>query len=222
MALNLMGKKQGMAQLFDEDGRAVPCTVILCEPNVITQLKTPENDGYSAIQSAHGVVGGSDSRTQVRRAGKPRAGIYEKAGVAPRYHMMESKGENLENYSLGQEIGVGIFNDVEYVDVVGVSKGKGYQGVMKVHGFSGGPASHGCKKYHRGGGSTGMCSSPGRVFPGTRKAKRLGGKRVTVQSLKIVDVNEEENYVVVKGAVPGPVGSQVHLQEAMKKKAKKS
>lgn len=216
MALKLMGKKRGMTQLFDDKGNIVVCTVIEAEPNVVTQVKTTDIDGYNAIQLGFSKVKGKSQYTIESRTKKPQLGHFKKAQVEPRTHMLESRLENVGDYAPGQEINVGAFKDVEFIDATAVSKGKGYQGVMKRHGFAGGPASHG-SGFHRHAGSTGMRSSPGRGLPGGKKAGQMGNEWVTVQSLKVVMVNEEDNLIVVKGQVPGPKNGLVYVSSATKK-----
>lgn len=221
MALTMMGKKRGMMQLFDEKGNVIVCTVIQAEPNVITQIKTKETDGYQAVQLGFEKVAGKKQHTIEARTGKPRAGHFKKAGVEPRRHLLESRIDSQEEFSLGQEIKVDIFNDVEFVDATAISKGKGYQGVMKRHNFSGGPASHG-SGFHRHAGATGMRSTPGRGLPGGKKAGQMGNERITVQNLQIVKVDPENNVILVKGQVPGPRNGLVYLTKAVKKRSKKS
>lgn len=220
MALKLMGKKRGMTQLFDEKGNAVVCTVIEIEPNVVTQIKTKEKDGYVALQLGADKVKGKTQQTIDRRAGKPQLGHFKKAGVEARRSMAESKLVSTAEYALGQEIGVEIFEGIDFVDATAMSKGKGYQGVMKRHNFAGGPASHG-SGFHRHAGATGMRSTPGRGLPGGKKAGHMGHEQVTVQSLRVVQVNKEDQLVVVKGQVPGPRNGLVYLTQATKKKNKK-
>lgn len=221
MALKLMGKKRGMIQLFDETGNIVVCTVIEAEPNVITQIKTKEKDGYQAVQLGFDKVAGRSQYTVEKRTGKPRLGHFKKAGLEPRRFLIESRVNTTEDYSVGQEIGVDIFDGIEFVDAMAVSKGKGYQGVIKRHNFAGGPASHG-SGFHRHGGSTGMRSTPGRGLPGQKKAGHMGCEQVTVQNLRVVRVNKEDNVILVKGAVPGPNNGLVYLSKAKKKAQKKS
>ena len=221
MALTMMGKKRGMMQLFDEKGNAVVCTVIQAEPNVVTQVKTLESDGYSAIQLGFEKVTGKTQHTIEARTGKPQTGHFKKAGVEPRRHLLESRIDSNEEYSLGQEIGVDVFSEVEFVDATAISKGKGYQGVMKRHNFAGGPASHG-SGFHRHAGSTGMRSTPGRGLPGGRKAGQMGNEKITVQNLQVVKVDPENNVILVKGQVPGPRNGLVYLTKAKKKMPKKS
>ncbi len=219
MALTLMGKKRGMMQLFDEKGGVIVCTVIEAEPNVITQIKTQQTDGYQAVQLGFEKVKGKTQHTIEARTGKPQLGHFKKAGVEPRRHLLESRVCSDEAYAIGQEIGVGLFAEVEFVDATAVSKGKGYQGVMKRHNFAGGPASHG-SGFHRHAGSTGMRSTPGRGLPGGRKAGQMGCERVTVQNLRVVKVDSENNVILLKGQVPGPCDGLVCLTQA-KKKTKK-
>lgn len=221
MALTMMGKKCGMMQLFDEKGNVIVCTVIQAEPNVVTQIKSKETDGYLAVQLGFEKVSGKTQYTIEARTGKPLTGHFKKAGVEPRRHLLESKIDGKEEYSLGQEIGVDIFNAVEFVDATAISKGKGYQGVMKRHNFAGGPASHG-SGFHRHAGSTGMRSTPGRGLPGGKKAGQMGNERVTVQNLQVVKIDVENNVILVKGQVPGPRNGLVYLTQAKKKMTKKS
>jgi large subunit ribosomal protein L3 len=217
MTLKLMGKKRGMTHLFDEKGNMVICTVIEMEPNVVTQVKTVEKDGYSAVQMGFEKVVTKDARTVEKRVSKPMIGHYNKAGVEPRKHLQESRMTNVEGYEVGQEIGVSAFNEVEFVDATAISIGKGFQGAMKLHNFSGMPASHGAKKNHRSLGSTGGRSTPGRCFPGGKRASHMGSKQVTIQSLRVVEVIPEENVIVVKGAVPGARNSVVTIRQAVKR-----
>lgn len=215
MALNLMGKKRGMIQLFDDKGNAVACTVIEVEPNVVTQIKTKESDGYSAIQLGFEEVKTKDPRTVVTRVGKPLCGHFNKNNIAPRRHLHEVRLESTDEYQLGQSIGVDLFADVKYVDVSARSKGKGYQGVMKRHNYAGGPASHG-SGFHRHAGSRGQRTTPGRVFPLGKAAGHMGYENKTVQNLKVFHVDNKENVIVVAGAVPGPNGGVVTLNAAVK------
>lgn len=216
MALKFMGKKRGMMQLFDDKGNVVVCTVIEAEPNVVTQVKTKETDGYSAIQLGFDKVTGKTQYTIDARTRKPQQGHFKKAGVGARRHLKESRIDSPESYSLGQEIGVDAFNGIEYVDATAISKGKGYQGVMKRHNFAGGPASHG-SGFHRHAGSTGMRSTPGRGLPGGKKAGQMGNEKVTVQNLQVVKIDAENNLILVKGQVPGPRNGLVFLSQAKKK-----
>ncbi len=203
-----------MTRLFDEKGDVVVCTVIAVEPNVVTQIKHKDKEGYNALQLS-GIVAKGGRRGNVT---KPLVGHYAKAGVEPRLYMKQSKVENTESYALGQEIGVAYFSDNQFVDVTGTSKGKGHQGVIKRHGFAGGPAAHG-SGFHRHGGSCGMRTSPGRCLPGQKKSGRMGGEQVTTQSLRVLKIDEEKQVILVQGAVPGCINGVVYLMKP-KKKAK--
>ena len=215
-ALKLMGKKRGMTQFFDDKGNAIPCTVIEAEPNVVTQVKTKQIDGYNAIQLAFSKIVVKDPRTMTKRSSKPLRGHYSKAGVEPRRHLTETRLESSDGYVTGQEISVSQFAEVEFIDACGMSKGKGYQGVMKLRNFAGGPASHG-SSFHRHAGSTGMRSTPGRCLPGTPHASHMGYDQVTVQNLRVVAVYPEDNVILLEGAVPGPRNGLVYLTPAVKK-----
>lgn len=214
MSRKLMGKKRGMIQLFDEVGNSIPCTVIEATPNIITQLKSKETDGYNAIQVGFDKVTVKDSRTINNRVSKPLRGHFEKAKVAPCRHLSEVRVDNLDEYQVGQELTVDLFTEITYVDVTAISKGKGFQGVMKLHNFKGGPASHG-SGFHRHAGSTGQRSTPGRCFPGGKRASHMGLERKTVQNLKVVKV--QDNCIIVKGAVPGHRNCLVYVTQAEKK-----
>jgi len=216
----LLGKKRGMTQLFDDKGNIVVCTVIEVEPNVVTQIKTKEKDGYNAIQLGFDKVRGKTQYTISSRVSKPLLGHYKKAGVEPRKHLIESKTDFTEEFGLGQEITIGAFEEIKFVDATAVSKGKGYQGVMKRHNFAGGPASHG-SGFHRHAGSTGMRSTPGRGLPGGKKAGQMGNEKVTVQNLQVVRVDVENQLILLKGQVPGPRNGLVHIKQAVKKTANK-
>ena len=219
MTLKLMGKKRGMSQRFDKSGNVVVCTVIHAEPNVITQIKRKESDGYDALQLGYDEVVVKDERTIAKRVSKPLLGHFQKAKVAPRRYLTESRVPDVDAYSVGQEIGISLFSEELFVDVSGISKGKGFQGVIKRHNFKGGPAAHG-SGFHRTGGSTGMRSTPGRTLPGQKKPGRMGAEKVTIQSLKVVMVDESKNLIVVEGSVPGPQGGVVWIAPAIKKKKK--
>lgn len=221
MALTMMGKKRGMMQLFDEKGNVVVCTVIQIEPNVVAQVKTKETDGYTAVQLGFEKVTGKTQYTIEARTGKPQLGHFQKAGVEPRRHLIESRMDSVDEFSLGQEIGIDIFSEVEFVDATAFSIGKGYQGVMRRHNFAGGPASHG-SGHHRHAGSTGMRSTPGRGLPGGKKAGQMGNEKITVQNLRVVKVDSENNVILVKGQVPGPRNGLVYLTQAKKMPKKKS
>ncbi len=208
MSIKLIGKKRGMTQIFDKDGNVVVCTVIETQPNTIVQIKKKQTDSYDAIQI------GAFNKTNVSKALK---GHFEKAKVNPCEKLLESKVNNIEEYKIGQTIGPSYFEKGDFVDVIGVSKGKGFQGLMKLYGFAGMPASHGCSRSHRLGGSTGMRTSPGRCFPGGKRASRMGNDRITVQNLIVVDADDKNNLLIVKGAVPGMRNSMVYICRAKKK-----
>ena len=213
MSLKLMGKKIGMTQLFDEKGNRVVCTVLSVEPNVVTQVKTAQKEGYNAVQlGAHKVA-----EKKRKNISKPLAGHFAKAQVEPRKMLRESKSE--DEYQIGQEIGLEYFAETTFVDVIGTSKGKGFQGVIKKHNFGGGPASHG-SGFHRSAGSTGMRSTPGRTFPGHKMPGHMGSERVTAEGLKIVKVDAEKCILVIRGAVPGSKGSVVEVRKSLKKEKK--
>ena len=196
----LLGKKIGMTSVFSADGKNVPCTVIEVGPCVVTQVKTEEKDGYAALQL------GFQEKTE-KHTNKPEAGHFKKAGVNPQRHLAEFKGFDGE-YKLGDTITVDLFSDASFVDVIGTSKGKGYQGVVKRLGFGGvGQTTHGQHNRLRAPGSIGACSYPAKVFKGMRMAGHMGAERVTVQNLQIIKVMPENNVLVVKGSVPGAKGS---------------
>ena len=214
----MMSTKLGMSHRFDETGRLIPCTVLRVEPNVVAQVKTQERDGYTALQLAYKEIKTKDPRTMQRRVSKPLKGHFEKAGIAPRKHLMEVRLPNVDEFSVGQEFDVTRFEVGTFVDATATSKGKGFQGVIKRHHFSGGPASHG-SHFHRTGGSTGMCSSPGIVLKGMKKPGRMGNERVTSQSLQVIEISTDQNIMLVRGTVPGPIGGLVEIGEAVKKLA---
>lgn len=220
MALKLMGKKRGMTQRFDDVGNIVVCTVIHAEPNIVTQIKKKESDGYNALQLGFDKLVTEDPRTIQKRVTKQLQGHFQKANVEPRRFISESRIDNVDEYAVGQEVGVSLFSGVVFVDVSGHSKGKGYQGVMKRHNFRGGPAAHG-SGFHRHGGSTGMRSTPGRCLPGQKKAGRMGHEKVTVQNLRVVGIDEVRNLIIVEGSIPGHRGCLVSVMPSMKKKEKK-
>ena len=205
----LLGTKLGMTQVWDENNKLIPVTVVEITPNVVTQLRTEEVDGYTAVQIAYGQI-------DPRKVNKPAAGHFDKAGVTPRRHLTEVRTADAAEYTLGQELAVDIFEAGQYVDVVGTSKGKGFAGVMKRHNFKGVSASHGSHRNHRKPGSIGASSTPSRVFKGMRMAGRMGGERVTVQGLKVHSVDLEKNLILVKGAVPGARGRIVFVRNAVK------
>ena len=205
----LLGKKLGMTQVWDANNKLVPVTVVEITPNVVTQLRTPEVDGYSAVQIAYGQI-------DPRKVTKPLTGHFDKAGVTPRRHLTELRTDDTSEYSLGQELTVDIFEPGKKVDVVGTSKGKGFAGVMKRHNFKGVSSSHGSHRNHRKPGSIGASSTPSRVFKGMRMAGRMGGDRVTVLNLIVHSVDLENGILLVKGAVPGARGRIVFVRNAVK------
>jgi large subunit ribosomal protein L3 len=206
----ILGQKLGMTQIFDDEARAIPVTVVKAGPVHVVQIKTMERDGYNAIQISFGEM-------KSGKANKPEAGHYAKAGVAPGTHLVEIKVEDPGDYQVGQEIKVDeVFQPGTRADVSGVSKGKGFSGVMKRHNFKGQPASHGNHKSHRAPGSIGACATPARVFKGMRMAGRMGGEKVTTLSLEVVGVDEERGLLLLGGSVPGPKGSIVLVREAVK------
>ncbi|MBS0633924.1 MAG: 50S ribosomal protein L3 [Verrucomicrobia bacterium] len=216
MTKSLMGRKRGMTQVFDDKGNVVTCTVIHAEPNVITQIKTDENDGYKALQLAFEEVRVNDPRTIANRVSKPLVGHFQKAGVAPSKFLFESRQDDLSNFQVGQKLDVALFEGEKFVDVSGVSIGKGYQGTIKKYNYAGGCASHG-SGHHRHAGSTGMRSTPGRCFPGGPRPSHMGAERVTVQNLRVVAIDVENNVILVEGAVPGAKNAIVVVKNAVKK-----
>lgn len=205
----LLGTKLGMTQVWDENNKLVPVTVVEISPNVVTQVRTPEVDGYSAVQIAYGQI-------DPRKVTQPLTGHFEKAGVTPRRHFTEVRTADAADYTLGQELTVEIFEPGSKVDVVGTSKGKGFAGVMKRHNFKGVSASHGSHRNHRKPGSIGASSTPSRVFKGMRMAGRMGGERVTVLNLTVHSVDLDKGIVLIKGAVPGARGRIVFVRNAVK------
>lgn len=205
----IVGEKVGMTQIWDDDQRVVPVTVVKVAPVRIVAVKTPEGAGYSALQVTYGM----------RRASlvnKPEAGHFSKAGVEPGKRLVELRLEDASAYEVGQEIDAGILTAGEKIDVTAVSKGKGFAGAMKRHNFSGQGAAHGNHKKHRAPGSIGGCATPARVFKGTRMAGRMGANRVTTLNLEVVEADPEREIVLVKGAVPGPRGGMVIIRDAVK------
>jgi len=206
----LLGMKLGMTQVWDENGKVVPVTVIEVSPNVVTQIRTPEVDGYSAVQIAAGQI-------DPRKVNQPSAGHFAKAGVTPRRHLTEVRTADAADYALGQELTLDTtFEAGQKIDVVGTSKGKGFAGVMKRHNFKGVGASHGAHRNHRKAGSIGGAATPGRVFKGHRMAGRMGTDRVTVQNLTVQAIDAEKGLLLVKGAVPGGRGRLVFVRNAVK------
>lgn len=207
--VGLLGTKLGMTQVWDENNRVVPVTVVKAGPCVVTQVRTAENDGYNAIQLGFGNI-------EARKVSQPQQGHFLKAGVSPKRHLVEIRTENVADYSLGQEVTVEVFEAGQIIDVTGTSRGKGFAGVMKRHGFGGLRASHGVERKHRSPGSIGACATPGRVFKGLRMAGRMGSDRVTTQGLKIQAVDVENGLVLVKGAIPGPKNGVVLIRNSSK------
>ena len=209
----VLGEKLGMTQVFDANNRIIPVTVVKAGPCVVTQIRTPERDGYSAIQIAYGAV-------DPRKVNKPEAGHFAKAGVPPRRYLVEIRTDDTSAYTVGQEITADVFapeGDAPLrVDVVGTSKGKGYAGVMKRHNFKGLGAAHGVHRAHRKPGSIGACATPARVFKGTRMAGRMGHVRTTTQNLTVHAIDAERGLLLIKGAVPGPRGGMVLVRTAAK------
>jgi large subunit ribosomal protein L3 len=205
----IVGEKVGMTQVWDDDDKIVPVTVLRVRPCRVVQVKTPENDGYSALQ----VTFGSRKASKLT---KPVAGQYGKAGVDPGTKLVELRLDDVSAYEVGQSIGVDLLSEGERVDVTSVSKGKGFTGVMKRHGFSGLGASHGAHRVHRAPGAIGACATPSRVFPGTRMAGRSGGQKTTTLNLQVVSADVERDLLLVKGSVPGPNGAFVLVRDAVK------
>ena len=208
----MLGTKLGMTQLWDDNNRIVPVTVVQAGPCVVTQVRTPDNDGYSAVQLGFGAL-------KAKQLTKPSAGHFEKAGVTPRRHLVEIRTSDASEYTLGQELNADVFAAGDVVDVTGVSKGKGTAGVMKRHGFKGLGASHGTQRKHRSPGSIGGCATPGRVFKGLRMAGRMGNARTTVLNLTVHGVDAEKGLLLIKGAIPGPTGGLVLVRNAVKRPA---
>jgi large subunit ribosomal protein L3 len=205
----ILGEKLGMTQVFDDNNRIVPVTVVKAGPCVITQIRTQEKDGYTAVQLAYGQI-------DPRKVTKPVAGHFKKADVTPRRHLVEVRTESIEGFTVGQELGADVFADGARVDVTGTTKGKGTAGVMKRHGFKGLGAGHGTQRKHRAPGSIGACATPGRVFKGLKMAGRMGHETQTTQSLTVHKVDAERGLLLIKGAVPGPKGALVLVRTAAK------
>ncbi|GED99397.1 50S ribosomal protein L3 [Gordonia crocea] len=205
----LLGTKLGMTQVFDENNRVVPVTVVQAGPNVITQIRTAERDGYTAVQLAYGAI-------DPRKVNKPVTGQFAKAGVTPRRHVAEIRVADTSEFEVGQELTAELFAEGALVDVTGTSKGKGFAGVMKRHGFAGLGASHGAHRVHRAPGSIGGCATPGRVFKGMRMAGRMGNDKVTTQNLTVHKVDTEAGLLLIKGAIPGRKGGIVVVRDAVK------
>jgi large subunit ribosomal protein L3 len=205
----LLGTKLGMTQLWDENNKVVPVTVVAAGTNIVTQVRTPETDGYNAIQVGFGEIEG-------RKVTKPSAGHFAKAGVTPRRHLVEIRTADAASYAVGQELSPEVFAAGDDVDVTGTSKGKGFAGTMKRHGFAGVGASHGAHRNHRKPGSIGACATPGRVFKGTRMSGRMGTDTVTTQNITVHAVDVENGLILLKGAVPGPKGGVLVIRSAVK------
>lgn len=205
----LVGEKVGMTQVWDDENRVVPVTVIRVTPLRVVQIKTQERDGYNALQVTFGT-------RDPRKLTQPKAGHFAKAGVAPGAKLVELRLEDVTGYEVGQEIGVDLLAAGDLIDVSAVSRGKGFAGTMKRHNFSGQKASHGTHRVHRKPGSVGACATPARVFKGTRMAGRMGGEKVTTLNLHVVEADAERNLLLVRGAVPGPKGGLVIVRNAVK------
>ena len=205
----ILGEKLGMTQVFDANNRMVPVTVVKAGPCVVTQIRTQEKDGYTAVQLAYGSI-------DPRKVTKPVAGHYRAANVTPRRHLVELRTDSIDGYQIGQELGADVFADGATVDVTGTTKGKGTAGVMKRHGFKGLGAGHGTQRKHRAPGSIGACATPGRVFKGVRMAGRMGHEQQTTQSLTVHKVDTDRGLLLITGAVPGPTGGLVLVRSAAK------
>ena len=203
----ILGRKIGMTQVFDENGHAVPVTVVEAGPCRVAQVKTPDTDGYTAVQLAFGVA---------RKLTKPTAGHFKKADIEPARHLVELRLDGPGEFVVGQEIRADVFENGELVDVIGVTKGKGFAGAMKRHNFKGLSASHGTQKKHRSPGSIGACATPARVFKGTRMAGHMGHTRVTTLNLIVIKADPERNLLLIRGAVPGPRGGLVMVRSAVR------
>jgi large subunit ribosomal protein L3 len=205
----ILGTKLGMTQVFDDDGKMVPVTVLAAGPCVVTAVRTPDSDGYSAVQLGYGEI-------DPRRVNKPEAGHFMRAGVTPRRYLVELRTDDASDYTLGQEVTAETFESGQLIDVTARSKGKGFAGVMKRHGFKGLGASHGTQRKHRAPGSIGGCATPGRVFKGLRMAGRMGAMRTTAPNLTLHAVDTDRGLLLIKGAVPGPSGGLVLVRTAVK------
>ena len=205
----IVGEKVGMTQVWDEQNRAIPVTVVRVTPVRVVQVKTPETDGYAAVQVTYGTQ-------KPQRLTKPEAGHFAKAGVDPGKKLVELRLEDVNGHTVGQELGADLFTKGEKVDVTGVSRGRGFAGGMKRHGFKGQGASHGNHKKHRAPGSVGACATPARVFKGTRMAGQMGADRVTTLNLEVIEADAERSLLLLKGAVPGPRGGTVVIRNAVK------
>jgi len=205
----IVGEKLGMTQVWDEQNRAIPVTVVKVAPCRVVQVKTPEHDGYSAVQVTFGVI-------QAKRLTRPEAGHFAKAGVEAGRRLVELRLDNPSDYQVGQEIKVDLLTPGDHVDVTAGSKGRGFTGVMRRHNFSGMGAGHGAHKVHRGPGAIGACATPSRVFKGTKMAGRVGHQRVTTLNVQVVPADADRDLLLIKGAVPGPRGGLVLIRDAVK------
>ena len=205
----IVGEKVGMTQVWDDDNRVVPVTVLRVKPCRVVQVKTDEHDGYTALQVTFGTKKAS-------KITKPKLGQFTKAGVEPGPRLVELRLDDVSDYVVGQELKADLLADGDKVDVTAVSKGKGFAGAMKRHGFAGLPASHGAHRVHRAPGSVGACATPSRVFRGTKMAGRMGAEKVTTQNLLVVQADAERDLVLVRGSVPGPKGGLVLIRDAVK------
>ena len=205
----VLGEKLGMTQVWDDNNKVVPITVVKAGPCVVTQVRTPDKDGYSALQIAFGAI-------DPRKVNNPDAGQFTKSGVTPRRHLVEIRTDDATEYTLGQELGPDTFEAGQLIDIVGTTKGKGFAGVMKRHGFHGLRATHGVTRKHRSPGSIGGCATPGRVFKGMKMAGRMGGVRQTTLNLVVYGVDVEKGLLLIKGAIPGPKGGLVFVRTAVK------
>jgi large subunit ribosomal protein L3 len=210
----ILGTKLGMTQVFDDSGQVTPVTVVKAGPCVVTAVRTPDRDGYSAIQFGFGEI-------NPRKVTKPVAGLFAEAGVTPRRYLAELRTDDASEYQVGQEVTAEVFEAGQLVDATGTSKGKGTAGVMKRHGFKGLSSSHGTQRKHRSPGSIGACATPGRVFKGVRMAGRMGAVRTTVQSLTVHSVDTDRGLLLLKGAVPGAAGGLIMVRSAAKAPAAK-
>ncbi len=205
----IVAEKVGMTQLWDEENRVLPVTMLRVSPCRVVQIKTTERDGYTALQVTYG-------EKAENKLNRPEAGHFAAAGVDPGRRLVELRLDDVDGYEVGQQLAADLLEAGELVDVTAVSKGKGFAGVMKRHNFGGQKASHGTHRVHRAPGSVGACATPARVFKGTRMAGRMGGTRVTTQNLTVVRADPEKNLILVKGSVPGPKGAVVVIRDAVK------
>lgn len=210
--LGIIGRKLGMTQIFHEDGSLIPVTVIEAGPCSVVQKKTKEKDGYNALQLGF-------LPKNVQRVNKPLSGHFKKAGVSPCYHLKEFRVEEVGKYEIGQEINVNLFKPGDIVDVTSLSKGKGFAGVIKRHGFHGSPGSHGTHEYFRHGGSVGSATYPHHTFKGLKMPGQHGNKKVTLQNIEVVDIKEDQSLILLKGGVPGGRNGWIVIRNATKKKS---